>query len=699
MTTSNGIDGTVNGAVVQAGSIGALTVYSLVDRNNRPMQLPSPPHGFVDRSEPLRIMDKALAKHENRPSLFVLGGMAGVGKSATAAQWAYANQDKFAGGVLYADLDDHRNQRGVGISDVVAMFLRALGVLDSYIPATTIERIALFRSRTADNPVLVVLDGVDEPAQARSVVPSAGGSVVIVTTRQRLAGLTIDGAAFIELTPLDDEDSAHLMTGMIAASRIEADRDAFGRLVELCEGLPLALRVAGAGLTHHRRWPVSRFVQHLSDDRERLVRLAFEGAGGSVAQTFDTAYGDLPDGARQLYLCVGLHPGPHFSVALAAAAAAIAEPDADDLLELLCAANLLEEIGDDRFRFHRLLALHARGRAEQELPAPAAAEVTRRIVEHFANGASAADVAVLRGRWRLAEPDLSGWSVDFDPAGAMTWLAAERPNLLAAMRTAADHGWHNVVWRMCDSLWGFYHSAKAYADWIDAHRLGVAAAQLAENLLAEIHLRNRLARAHIEMRDFALAAEQLDEAAALPSDERAAAVLMESRGLFLREQHRYSEAVDVFRELVAQQREAGDHRAFVLQSYQLGDALVRAKNASQAVSVLNEALHEMPKLRNEELVEARVRIALGTAYCHLRQYKDARRELQFAADVTHERKQPAKEAQALEELVEVAQAVSDDALFTSVAERLERLYEDAGNPRCAVVRRWLQLGRRAEEDS
>ncbi|MET9630110.1 NB-ARC domain-containing protein [Lentzea sp. NPDC006480] len=642
-------------------------------------------------------MDKGLAEHEDRPSLFVLSGMAGVGKSAAAAQWAHANQEKFAGGVLYADLDNHRNQRGVGISDVVAMFLRALGVIDSYVPATVIERIALFRSRTADRPVLVVLDGVDEPAQVRSVVPSANGSVVVATTRRRLAGLTIDGAEFIELTPLDIEDSAQLMTGMIAPSRIEADRGAFGQLVGLCEGLPLALRVAGAGLTHHRRWPVSRFVQHLSDDRERLSRLAFEGAGGSVAKTFDTAYEDLPDDARQIYLQLGLHPGPHFSVALAAAAAGIAEPDAESMLESLCAANLLEEIEEDRFRFHQLLALHAHSRAERDLSTAATDEVRRRMVDHYASGAAAADVAVLGGRWRLAEPDLSRWPVRFDSATAMAWFTAERPNLLAAMRVSADRGWHEVVWRLCDSLWAFFHSAKHYADWIDAHRLGVVAAQLSGNPLAEIHLRNRLVRAHIEMRDLALAAEQLDEAAALPSDERAAAVLMESRGLLYREQHRYSEAVDVFRALVTRQRATGDHRAFVLQSYQLGDVLVRSKNAAQAVPVLNDALREMPKLRNEQLVEARVRIALGTAYSHLRQYKEARRELQFAVDVTHACRQHAKEAQALEELVELAQAVSDGPLFTSAAERLVRLYEAAGNPRSALVRGWLQQGRRTDD--
>lgn len=694
MTVRNDVEGAVHGAVVQAGSIQNLTV-SPGEREYRAMQLPTPPHAFVDRVDVLRSLDEALAKHEHGPALFVLTGMAGVGKSAAAAHWAHVNQHRFDGGALYADLDNHRNQRGVGISDLVAMFLRGLGVHNSYIPPTTAERVALFRSRTADKRFLVLLDGVDEPAQARSVVPSAPGSVVVVTSRQRLAGLTIDGAEFVDLSPLGTADSANLMAGMIPASRIEADRSAFQHLVRLCAGLPLALRVAGAGLTHHRRWSVARFVQHLSDDHERLTRLAFEGAGGSVAQMFDTAYADLSEDVRRLYRCLGLHPGPHFSTALAAATAGLSDPD--ELLDELCAANLLEEIGDERFRFHQLIALHARKRAETELSPEERAGVVRRIVDWFALGAAAADVAVLAGRWRLSEPDLSAWPVEFDSAAAMTWLGAERPNLLAVMRTAAEFGWHDVVWQMCDSLWGYYHSSKQYADWIDVHRLGIDAAQLSGSPLVEAHLRNRLARAHIEMRDFATAAEQLDEAAALPSDERVTAVLMESRGLLYREQHRYPEAVSVFRELVAKQREAGDDRAFVLQSYQLGDVLVRAQHAEQAVPVLTAALRMMKRLHNEELVEARVRIALGAAYFRLRKYNDARSQLESAVEVTHAREQPVKEAQALEELVGVAQAASDGALFESATRRLARLYEAAGNPRSAEVYRWIEAGRRHED--
>ncbi|ANZ38020.1 hypothetical protein BBK82_20115 [Lentzea guizhouensis] len=624
--------------------------------------------------------------------------MAGVGKSAAAAQWAHTNKSRFEGGVLYADLTDFRGHRGVSTSDVISAFLGALGVHAPYIPAIRSERIALFRSRTADAPVLVVLDGADEPAQVRSVVPSAPGSVVVVTSRHRLAGLAIDGAEFIDLSPLNSDDSVSLMTRMVASRRIDADRMAFQQLVRLCAGLPLALRVASAGLAHHRRWPLARLVRHLSDDRERLNRLVVEGEGSSVGEMFDLAYDDLANEVRRLYRVLGLHPGSHFSLELAAVAAGLSATAAEELLESLCAANLLEEVGADRFRFHELIALHARRRADAELAAEERRDVVRRIVDWFALGAAAADAAMLGARWRLAEPDLSGWHVEFDGGAAVSWLETERPNLLAVLRAADAFGWYEVVWRMCDSLWPFFHVRKHYSDWVEAHRLGVAAAQITENPVAEAHLRNRLARAHIEMRDYSPASAQLDEAAVLSDDERVAAVLLESRGLLYRELRRYPEAVDIFRQLVAKQEKAGDDRAFAMQSYQLGDVLVRAQRADQAVPVLVAALTVATRLHNEKSVEAKVRIALGAAYHCLRQYDDARAELESAVRVTHARKEPVKEAQALEELVRVAEARSDRSLFQSSAERLYRLYAEAKNPRSAEVRRWLEADRRAEDE-
>ena len=120
------------------------------------------------------------------------------------------------------------------------------------------------------------------------------------------------------------------------------------------------------------------------------------------------------------------------------------------------------------------------------------------------------------------------------------------------------------------------------------------------------------------------------------------------------------------------------------------------KDAFPGLEVISSQ-RTLENLQGEELTEARVRIVLGAAYVRLRQYNDARFELESAVEVTHARKQPVKEAQALEELVCVAQAASDSALFSSATSRLVALYETNGNPRSAEVRRWIKAGRRHED--
>src|SRR5688500_17461101 len=101
MTARNDIAGSVHGQIVQAASIDCVTLVSLGDREYLPMQLPPAPHAFVDRVDVLQEMDRALEKREPGPVLFVLSGMAGVGKSAAATQWAHANRARFPGGLLY----------------------------------------------------------------------------------------------------------------------------------------------------------------------------------------------------------------------------------------------------------------------------------------------------------------------------------------------------------------------------------------------------------------------------------------------------------------------------------------------------------------------------------------------------------------------------------------------------------------------
>ncbi|MFD1148667.1 NB-ARC domain-containing protein [Saccharothrix hoggarensis] len=696
MAPRNDVTASSVGNVIQASSIGELNINTSA-RHNAPMQLPPAPHAFVNRDDELRLMDDALNREGSRPALVAISGMAGVGKSALALHWSHSNGSRFNDGHLYANVAEYRHRGGVAVSEIVAFFLRSLGVHQQYLPAQYPERVALFRSLTAQARLLVLLDDVDEPAQVRALSPAAGDSVVISTSRRRLNGLTIDGARFVDLAPFDAEDGERLVTQWMT-STAKQDSTSIRELVRLCAGLPLALSVAGARLAQPRRWTPAELVHHLSDDRQRLGRLTIEPGGSPVRTMFDTAYADLPESARVLYRRLGLHPGPDFGneVAVVAGGRATSTPGTD--LELLCTANLVEELDRGRYRFHDLVRLHARERAEVDDSADQRDTTLGRIVEWYAKGAAAADVAVLGNRWRSGEHDLTGWENRFDAASGMEWLRVERTNLLAAMRAADKLEWHETVWTMCESMWALYHSDKNFADWVESHELGMRAAHQCGNVTAEVRMRNQLARAHIELHEFAAAHEQLEIARRLASDDpRAMSVVLESTGLLYREQGRYGDAVSVFEDLVSTQRDLGDERGYAMQSYQLGDVLVRASLEERAVPVLDDALETMLRL-DDDMAAARVRIVLAQAYHRLRREQEAATQLEEAVQTTRRRNQPVKEAQALEVLVGVAQENHDTTRFRTAAHRLLELYVDAGSPRSAEVRRWIDLGRRPEQE-
>jgi tetratricopeptide (TPR) repeat protein len=694
----NKVSGVAVGNVVQAGTIGAVSFASAPPPVGVPRQLPSATPIFVNRTRELSVLDDLVRHSDAPPPIVVLTGMSGVGKSTLAIHWASANLPLFDGGQLFADLSAYRHRGLVDMNEVVGAFLRALGVHEHYLPVNFPERVTLFRTMTMAGRFLIMLDNADLPAQVRGLVPGAPGSVVLTTSRQRLSGLVMDGAKFVDVPPLTVNDSVSLVTRMVPDERTASEPAAVRNLAKLCAGLPIALCTAGAQLAQRKHRSVTHLVEHLSDDRERLSRLSIDETSG-VERIFDITYADLPTTARRMYRLLGIHPGPEFGLAVAAVAAEISETAADETIGTLCAANLIEEPAPERFRFHDLVRLHARACAERDETAEDRENALRRIVDWYALGAAMADLAVLgAGRWRLAEADPVRWREDFDPASAMAWFDAERGNLLTAVRTAAENGWDETVWQLGESLWAFYHSRKHYPDWIEATRLGMTAAARCGHVEAGARMRNQLARAHIELGEFALAEKELRSAQQIASAHpRTQALALESLGLLRRAQGRCPEAAHAFAEARAVHERIGNARGVAVQAYQQGDALVRAQRVEEGLAVLEEALGVMKRL-GDEMAVARVQIAQGTAYGLLHRDDDALNVLNSAVATTKRRCQPVKEAQALEALVALAERNNRATLFEESARRLFELYREGGNPRSTQVANWIKQGKRLPED-
>ena len=142
------------------------------------------------------------------PSLVVLVGVGGVGKTALAVTAGHALAETYPDGTLYASLDADRSG-AVDPHHVAAHFLRALGVEGAAIPADRDDRIALYRTTIAGKRILTVIDGATNKSQVRPLLPTSPGSGAIVTSRSRLAGLV--GVRRHTVQPLAPDDSLALL--------------------------------------------------------------------------------------------------------------------------------------------------------------------------------------------------------------------------------------------------------------------------------------------------------------------------------------------------------------------------------------------------------------------------------------------------------------------------------------------------------
>jgi DNA-binding SARP family transcriptional activator len=141
-----------------------------------PRELPGPVPQFVGRAAELAdltgMLERASAQRPRTLVLSTIAGMAGVGKTALALQWAHQVADRFPDGQLHVNLRGYDSGQPVPAADALAGFLRSLGVAEQDIPAETGERAARYRSLLAGRRMLIVIDNA---RAARQPVVRDGG--------------------------------------------------------------------------------------------------------------------------------------------------------------------------------------------------------------------------------------------------------------------------------------------------------------------------------------------------------------------------------------------------------------------------------------------------------------------------------------------------------------------------------------------
>jgi tetratricopeptide (TPR) repeat protein len=575
---------------------------------------PEPDAGYAVRQLPADVPDftgraaecasiRRLANNRPRtgatggaPTVIVVWGPGGIGKTTLAVHAAYQVADRYPDGQLFADLRGH-DEHPPTAAQVAVRFLAALAIgVDR-----RADPVCAFRSAVSGRRLLIVLDNAADEEQVGPLLPGSAGSLVLVTSRQPLGALPSARAVRLDVL---DQRSAVRMLSRIAGTDRAGQTTAIASLAQLCGRFPIALRIAGSRLASEPAAAVGLLVDRLRHDDMRLCHLSADDR--DLSSVFAASYRPLTNIQRRVFHLAGLFPGPDFPEA---ALVVMADRDAVEVecaLRRLSDASLVQRAGTapGRYRVHELLRRYALERGEACGDAAEREGAMRRLAEWYLGAVDAADRVLMPARGRPAPlPGLPAQSptalfADTSPA---TWYDAEHANLVAIIREAARHGHHDIVWRLTVAMRGLLELRGHTEDWVTVHQMGLESARAIGDRHAQGWILNGMGTGYWHSEAYAEAIDCYRNALAIRTelaDDRGVAVVLNNLGSVYGIVGRYDEALDCLRgALVIRDRLGGElDKSFALNS--LGHLQHERGMFADALPNLTEALRIRRDLGN-----------------------------------------------------------------------------------------------------
>ncbi|MFC5218205.1 AfsR/SARP family transcriptional regulator [Streptomyces coerulescens] len=627
--------------------------------------LPPAIQDFTGRKAEISEVVDGLTAPRDATSVVVVAGPAGVGKSALAVKAAHLAMGAFPDGQLYAEL------QGTGApvppGDVLGRLLRALGAAPPEYPD---ERADLFRSLVAGRRLLLVLDDAGSESQVRPLLPGSAGCGVLVTSRARLGGL--DGARHTDLAVLDEVRSLELLarvTDPRGATDDPAEDAAARRIVTLCGGLPLALRIAGARLTTRRHWTPRVLADRLEDERRRLDELAVGDL--EVRASLGLGYESLDHDARTVLRRLAVLGPCDTAPWMAALLVDGAEDDVEEVLERLVDAQLLDWTGTDsagqsRYRAHDLVRVYAAERAEAEDSVEVRAAAVGRalaaglgLVERVAEEAPSGVVVLRPYLGGSASVNRSAGGAKADRGGAgprdgapaaevgaattrraladpFAWFEAEADALATAVERAAAFGLHTLACAaatvLCSSSFAVGNRFDA---WWRSHDAALAAARRAEDRAGEALLLIGLGQLRFEQDRYAEAQEyfrQAEPLCAAIGDLHGQAAALAGLGGNLRELGRLDAADEALDRAVDAFQRLGDDAGIGLACRLHGSVRLELGDHDGASALLEVSLRAYRSLGSRR-GEALTLRTLSLVHRSLGAYEEAERHAGLALEI------------------------------------------------------------------
>ncbi|QWF82736.1 AfsR/SARP family transcriptional regulator [Amycolatopsis sp. CA-230715] len=408
----------------------------------KPAQLPHGISPFVGRAAELTALHR-LSRADSAPRVVVLHGEGASGKTALATRFGARVASRFPDGQLYLDLRGAGpGRRPMRSEDALASLLGALGVPAEDLPTGLDGRSGLLRTLLADARVLLVLDNAATAAQVRPLLPGSDGCFVVVTSRNRLRGLSVtDGAAAVSVGVFDEREAVGLLGAIAGEHRVEREPEAARVLVRACGLLALSVRIAAERAAMRPRHTLAELADELSVEARRLDLLSAQDDHYTIRAVFSWSYDALPPDAVRMFRVLGVFPGESLSIEAIATLAGIEVGAARRAVRALIGSHLLQEHLPGRYRVHGLLRIYALERFESEESAAERARAVQRLLDWYLQGVILADGLLPLGRIPAGPPSFSVPPPELrDHDSAVRWCEAESANFVQVILLAKEFG-------------------------------------------------------------------------------------------------------------------------------------------------------------------------------------------------------------------------------------------------------------------
>lgn len=626
--------------------------------------LPADLTSFVGRKLEIEALTERVESHEG-PRTALIWGAPGSGKTSLAIHAGHELSDHFPDGCFYVDV------AALGSANAGALqttMLKRLGYTDNDLPDGKDAIASAYRAETHNRVFVVVLDNATSEEQARALMPGDSESLLLIASRSRLPGL--DSVLRLEAQPLSPAEGAKLIGKERGRPLAGSDLQTARRIVKLCGGLPLAVRIAARMAERTSGWNLDRVATRLDAEESRISRL--HAGDVAVRSVFNSAYEALPSSHKRVFRHACMLPGPTFTVGLLRASCTEAAEDIEDVLDdLVDSALLTTHHQADCYQIHDLLRIFGQDQFVQDEHPDRKVEVSNRVIDWLLDGAGAARRQIWSSDKIMPSPPPQP-DHPTDPVTAREWLDNHYASIVGVTLRCHGRGSHALAVVFVIMISDYSEMRGLWRDL--NHLVAVARASLTAiretaNPLIYVGFDAGVSLLEVKvawgLRDFNSALDLANTALENAPDPNRRGHALLTRSMVLRSLHRTNEAIQDIKEAQGLFEGDGDDEVGRnLALHNLGAALSEAGDPRAAITHLSSEL-EACIAKEDRIGAARTMNTLALAKMRVGDVEEAERLLRESIAISLE----------YNNLTHAGYAYNDLGLLLSARSRFEEAYE------------------------